>query len=88
MMNEINKLVWPSPAGIGVLDNAAWDQTVEISLNTPNLEGATVITAAPPAEAYTIEYAVTANIVLESEGFNTTGDGFTPITVTLNEGGA
>ena len=88
MMNEINKLVWPSPAGVGVMDSAAWDQTVEISLNTPNLEGATVITAAPPAEAYTTQYAEAANAALQAEGLNTTGDAFAPITVTLNEGGA
>ena len=41
-MNEINKLIWPSPDGIGYIDQAAWDRTVEISQNTPNLEGATV----------------------------------------------
>ena len=25
-MNEINKLIWPSPDGIGMIDKAAWDQ--------------------------------------------------------------
>ena len=25
-MNEINKLVWPSAKGIGILDTAAWDR--------------------------------------------------------------
>jgi NitT/TauT family transport system substrate-binding protein len=88
MMNEINKLVWPSPNGIGVMDPAEWDQTVAISLDTPNLEGATVITAAPPAEAYTTQYAEAANAALQADGLNTTGDGFAPITVTLKEGGA
>ena len=29
MMNEINKLIWPSPNGIGVIDEAAWDKTVD-----------------------------------------------------------
>jgi NitT/TauT family transport system substrate-binding protein len=29
MMNEVNALVWPSPNGIGVLDQAAYEQTVE-----------------------------------------------------------
>ena len=32
MMNEINSLVWPAPDGIGVLDQAAWDQTLEVAL--------------------------------------------------------
>ena len=87
MMNEVNKLVWPSPNGIGIIDAAEWDQTVEISLNTPNLEGVTVITQAPPAEAYTNQFAEAANAALQAAGLNTTGDGFTPITVELKEGG-
>ena len=88
MMNEINKLVWPSPNGIGIIDAAEWDQTVQISLNTPNLEGVTVITSAPPATAYTNQFAEAANAALQADGLNTTGEGFTPITVELKEGGA
>ena len=88
MMNEVNKLVWPSPNGIGIIDSAEWDQTVEISLNTPNLEGVTVITSAPPAEAYTNQFAEAANAALQANGLDTTGDGFSPITVELQEGGA
>jgi NitT/TauT family transport system substrate-binding protein len=87
MMNEVNKLIWPSPAGVGVIDQALWDQTVNVALNTKNLEGATIITAAPPAEAFTNQYADAANAALEAEGLNTTGDAFAPIDVTLNEGG-
>jgi len=79
MMNEINKLIWPSPNGVGVMDPAAWAQTVGISLNTPNLEGVTVITAEPPADAYTNQYAEAANAELTAMGLNTTGDGFAPI---------
>ena len=30
-MNEINALIWPSPDGIGILDEALWQQTVDIS---------------------------------------------------------
>ena len=88
MMNEVNKLVWPSPNGIGIIDSAEWDQTVEISLGTPNLEGATVISEAPADTAYTNQFAEAANAALQAEGVDTTGEGFTPIEVTLNEGGA
>ncbi len=28
MTNEVNKLIWPSTNGIGMIDKAAWDQTV------------------------------------------------------------
>jgi NitT/TauT family transport system substrate-binding protein len=88
MMNEVNKLVWPSPNGIGIIDSAEWDQTVAISLDTPNLEGATVVSEAPADTAYTNQFAEAANAALQAEGVDTTGDGFTPIEVTLNEGGA
>lgn len=86
-MNEVNKLIWPSPLGVGVIDPAIWTQTVGVALNTKNLEGATVITAEPPAEAYTTEFAAAANADLTAAGENTTGDAFAPIEVTLNEGG-
>ncbi len=88
MMNEVNKLIWPSPNGIGIIDSAEWDQTVDISLNTPNLEGTTVITEAPADTAYTNQFAEAANAALQAEGVDTTGEGFTPITVELREGGA
>ena len=87
MMNEINRLIWPSPNGIGVMDPAAWDRTVKISLETKNLEGSTVITAAPGDDSYTDTYAKAANQTLESMGLNTTGEEFVAIEVTLNEGG-
>ena len=38
-----------------MIDEAAWDQTVEVALNTKNAEGTTVITKEPDAEAYTNE---------------------------------
>lgn len=87
MMNEVNKLIWPSPAGVGVTDPALWGQTVEVALNTANLEGATIITAEPAEGAYTNQFAEAANAALAADGLDTTGDAFAPITVTLNEGG-
>jgi len=87
MMNEVNKLIWPSPAGVGVIDQALWDQTVSVSLNTKNLEGATILTADPGAAAFTNQFAEAADAALSAEGLNVTGDDFTPIDVTLNEGG-
>jgi NitT/TauT family transport system substrate-binding protein len=44
-MNEINALIWPSPDGIGILDETLWQQTVDISLEfdiitEPPTEGA------------------------------------------------
>ena len=85
-MNEINKLIWPSPDGIGHIDQALWDQTVQVALNAKNAEGSTVITKEPDADAYSNEIVDAA--LAELSGEDTTGDGFEPITVTLNEGGA
>ncbi len=87
MMNEINKLIWPSPLGVGVIDPAKYTQTVTIAMNTKNLEGSTVITKEPDAEAFTDKYAKAANEALTAAGLNTTGDAFAPVDVTLNEGG-
>ena len=86
--NEVNKLIWPSPDGIGYIDQAAWDRTVEISQSTPNLEGATVLTAPPTDGAYTNEIVEAAWELLADAGLDLTGDGYAPIEVTLNEGGA
>ena len=77
-MNEVNKLIWPSPLGVGVIDPALWEQTVDVALNTKNLEGATVITAQPPAEAWTDTFSKEANTALAAEGLNTTGDAVRP----------
>jgi NitT/TauT family transport system substrate-binding protein len=86
-MNEINKLIWPSPDGVGMLDQAAWDRTVQISMDTKNLEGATVLTAAPEGTAYTNDIVNEALAALEGLGVDTAGEGFSPIEVTLEEGG-
>ena len=63
-MNEVNKLIWPSTDGIGTIDEAAWDRTVEIAQNTPNLEGTTVLTAPPTDGAYTNEIVEAAIALL------------------------
>ncbi len=88
MMNEVNKLIWPSPLGVGVIDPALWAQTVSVALNTLNADEVAIITADPGQAAYTNQYAEAANAALTAEGLNTTGDDFMPITVELKEGGA
>ena len=86
-MNEVNKLIWPSTNGIGFIDQAAWDRTVQISLETPNLEGTTVLTAPPTDGAYTNEIVEAAWTLLADRGLDLFGEGYAPIEVTLNEGG-
>ncbi len=87
MMNEINKLIWPSPDGIGIIDEAAWQQTVDGALAAVNETGAHLITEEPPATAWSNEYIQQALDELEAEGVDLTGDGFEPIDVELLEGG-
>jgi NitT/TauT family transport system substrate-binding protein len=87
-MNEINKLVWPSPNGIGMVDKSAWDQTVKIAQSTKNADGDTVLTKAPEGLAYTNDYAQKADAALKEAGVDTTGADFKPITVQLKAGGA
>jgi NitT/TauT family transport system substrate-binding protein len=87
-MNEVNKLIWPSSSGIGFIDQAAWDRTVEISQNTPNLEGATVLTAPPTDGAFTNDIVEAAWALLADAGLDLFGEDYAPIEVTLNEGGA
>ena len=87
MTNEVNKLIWPSTNGIGLVDEAAWQNTVDIALNTKNETDATIITTEPPETAYTNEYVQKALDELEADGVDVKGEGFEPLTVTLKEGG-
>ncbi|MEO1057131.1 MAG: ABC transporter substrate-binding protein [Actinomycetota bacterium] len=86
-MNEVNKLIWPAPEGIGFVNQEAWDQTVAISLETPNLEGATVLTEEPSDGAFTNEIVEEAWALLADTGADLFGEDYAPIEVTLNEGG-
>lgn len=87
MMNETNKLIWPSAGGIGIIDEAAWQQTVDGALAAVNETGAHLITEEPPATAWSNEYIQQALDELEEEGVDVTGEGFSPIDVELQEGG-
>jgi len=85
-MNEVNKLIWPSESGVGIIDQAAWDRTVEIAQSTPNLEGKTVLTAPPTDGAYTNEIVEAAQAMIGDVDLN--GSDFEPIEVTLEPGGS
>ncbi|MGA1500783.1 MAG: ABC transporter substrate-binding protein [Ilumatobacteraceae bacterium] len=87
-MNEVNKLIWPSAGGAGVIDKAAWDRTAALSQETKNLEGSTVLTAAPDADSYNTDIVNEALAILDGLGVDTKGSGYSPITVELQEGGA
>lgn len=78
-MNEVNKLVWPSPNGVGVMDDKLFQQTADIALKYG------VIKKAADKNAYTTDYAKKAISALT--GTDANGANFKPATVTLTEGG-
>jgi NitT/TauT family transport system substrate-binding protein len=86
--NETNKLIWPNPAGIGVIDETAWKQTVDISQTTKNQTGDTVLTKAPEGLAFTNDYINQAITQAKAAGVDVNGTAFQPKEVTLNAGGA
>jgi NitT/TauT family transport system substrate-binding protein len=88
-INEVNKLIWPSPAGgAGTIDQAAWDRTVQVARTAVNADGQTVITKDPDPQAYTNDYVKKAIDLLKSKNVDLVGSGFQPMQVTLNPGGS
>ena len=87
MTNEVSKLIFPSENGVGLIDEAAWANTVDIAMNTKNETGGTIITTEPPETAYSNEYVQKALDELTEEGVDVKGLDWTPIDVALNEGG-
>ena len=87
MTNEVSKLIFPSKNGVGLIDEAAWANTVDIALHTKNETGGTIITAEPPATAYSNEYVQQALDELTADGVDVHGTDWGPIQVTLKEGG-
>ncbi len=81
-MNEINKLIWPSPAtGVGTMDPALWAQTVDVAVSQK------ILNAAPTDGAYRTDLSEKALESLKAEGVDVVGAGYKPITVELKEGG-
>jgi NitT/TauT family transport system substrate-binding protein len=81
-MNEINKLVWPAPAaGVGMMDPALWDQTIQVATS----QG--ILSADPGPSAFRTDLSERALATLTAEGVDVVGAGFAPIEVTLDERG-
>ncbi len=80
-LNEINKLIWPSPDGLGIMDPDAFNQTAEIAQQFK------VITAPPKEGVYTTEYAQKALDALKGMNLDVTGANYQPRTVEITKGG-
>jgi len=85
MMNEVNKLIWTG-GEFGLISDAAWTKTVDGALSATNQDGLNLITAEPPATAYSNEYIEGALAALKADGVVVDG-AYTPIDVVLTEGG-
>ena len=79
-LNEINKMIWPSTNGIGVLDEAAWAASADLGV------AGGVLKALPTGTPYRLDLAQKAIAALEGS-VDMMGESFAPQTVTLNEGG-
>lgn len=81
-LNEINALIWPSSGGVGVMDPALWDQTIEVATSLG------ILAAAPEGTPYVTDIAEEAVANLEAEGLDVVGDSWQRVEVELQEGGA
>ena len=82
MLNEINKLIWPAPDGIGIMNPQSFDTTNEIAL-----EGK-VIKKPATNDAYRTDIAEAAVNELEEDDVDVNGDDWQPEEVEVTEGGA
>jgi len=85
MMNEVNKLIWAG-GDFGLIDQEAWNKTVAGALSAKNQDGLELITAEPAESAFSNNYIQKALEELAADGIVVNGE-YTPIDVTLTEGG-
>ena len=81
MMNELNKLIWPNTAGIGIMSKADYARTAKISQEFG------VIKNAPTAGAYRTDLATAAVAMLKAKGLDVTGKNWKPLNVPISPGG-
>ena len=82
MMNEINKLIWPAPAGIGIMEPESWEITKQIALDGK------VITKPASDDAYRTDIAEAAVKELEDDDVDVKGEDWEAEEVEVTEGGA
>ena len=79
-MNEINKLIWPNAAGIGVMSKADYTRTATIAKQFGVVKNT-------PTGAYRTDLATKAVALLKSAGVDVYGKSYKPLTVALTAGG-
>ncbi len=81
MLNEINNLIWPASSGVGTMDPNLWNQTIKNAVDGAVLKGE------PAAGAYITDINAEALANLRADGVDVDGNGWTPLTIELTEGG-
>jgi NitT/TauT family transport system substrate-binding protein len=79
MLNEINALIWPSPDGLGIMNDDLYQQTIDIAVEFE------VIPEAPAAAALRKDLAQQA--VDRLGGVDTTGNNYTKQNIEVTAGG-
>ena len=79
-LNEVNKLIWPSPNGLGIMDKAAFDKTAQIAQQFG------IIKNPPKDGVYRTDLAQKALDALGSS-VDTKGSNYQPKTVAITKGG-
>lgn len=80
-LNEVNRLIWPSPGGVGVMDELLWNQTIKVATD----EG--ILNDVPTQGAFRTDLVEEALSNLRDAGIDVIGDNWTPETIELVEGG-
>jgi NitT/TauT family transport system substrate-binding protein len=80
-LNEVNKLIWPSRLGIGIVDPDLWQQTITVATSQR------VLQSPPDAGAQRTDLAQQVVDELRSQGRDVTGASFVPRHVEVTEGG-
>ena len=79
-MNEVNALIWPTPAGVGVMNQKAFTRTASISRQFGVIKKL-------PTGAFRTDLAKAALATLRAKGIDVTGAKWKKATVTLRAGG-
>ena len=79
-MNEINKLTWPAPGGVGVMNAKAFNRTAGIAKQFKVIKKA-------PSGAYRTDLAKGALVLLKKQGVDVVGAGYRPVGVKVTPGG-
>ncbi|MGI5240274.1 ABC transporter substrate-binding protein [Dactylosporangium sp. CA-139066] len=81
MLTEVNKLIWPSPNGIGAMDQKSWDSTIDIAIKGG------VLKSKPDSSAFRTDLSDKAREELKAAGVDVVGSSYKPETPTITEGG-